>query len=184
MQVIHYDPDKRGVVCTDADRNAFRNGHESGRGSGARCHRRVKFKQTGKIQTVTTGDDGGYKVTQLEPGLYSVTVKAPGFKTFVANDVKVDIGREYTLPSPLTIGEVSETVTVTAGADVITSTSAQVTNTVSPATGPPFVAAVDQKPAQLDDTAGRNGLEPFSGNVDQRPAYDADEHYARRHQYQ
>ncbi len=92
----------------------------------------IKFKQTGKIQTVTTGDDGGYKVTQLEPGLYSVTVKAPGFKTFVANDVKVDIGREYTLPSPLTIGEVSETVTVTAGADVITSTSAQVTNTVSP----------------------------------------------------
>jgi hypothetical protein len=92
----------------------------------------IKFKQTGKVQTVTSGDDGGYKVTQLEPGLYSVTVKAPGFKTFVANDVKVDIGREYTLPSPLTIGEVSETVTVTAGADVITSTSAQVTNTVSP----------------------------------------------------
>ena len=92
----------------------------------------IVFKQTGKVQTVTTGDDGGYKVTQLEPGLYSVTVKAPGFKTFVANDVKVDIGREYTLPSPLTIGEVSETVTVTAGADVITSTSAQVTNTVSP----------------------------------------------------
>ncbi|MEP6946423.1 MAG: carboxypeptidase-like regulatory domain-containing protein [Acidobacteriota bacterium] len=92
----------------------------------------IKFKQTGKGQTAAAGNDGSYSFTQLEPGLYTVTVTAKGFKTFVANDVKVDIGREYTLSSPLTIGEVSEVVTVTAGADVITSTSAQVTNTVSP----------------------------------------------------
>ncbi len=92
----------------------------------------VKFKQTGKAQTVTSADDGGYNFTQLEPGLYTVTIKAKGFKTFVANEVKIDIGREYTLPSALAIGELSEVVTVTAGADVITSASAQVTSTVNP----------------------------------------------------
>ena len=92
----------------------------------------ITFKQTGKSQSATTGGDGAYSFTQLEPGLYTVSIKSGGFKSFVANDVKIDIGRDYTLPSVLEVGKVDETVTVTAGTDVITSTSAQVTNTVSP----------------------------------------------------
>ena len=93
---------------------------------------KVKFNQTGKTQSVVTGSDGSFAVQQLEPGLYTVTVTSAGFKTFIANEVKIDIGREYNLPAVLEVGNVSETVTVTAGADVITSTSAQVSNVVSP----------------------------------------------------
>ena len=92
----------------------------------------VKFNQTGKTQSVVTGSDGSFTVPQLEPGLYTVTVTSAGFKTFIANDVKIDIGREYNLSTVLEVGSVSESVTVTAGADVITSTSAQVSNVVSP----------------------------------------------------
>ncbi len=92
----------------------------------------AKFNQTGKAQSVTTGDDGTFTFAQLEPGLYTVTVNASGFKTFVATAVKVDIGRDYSLPVTLEVGDVNETVTVTAGADVITSNSAQITNVVSP----------------------------------------------------
>ena len=92
----------------------------------------LKFNLNEKIQSVLTGSDGEYKFVQLEPGLYTVTVSAAGFKVLVANEVKIDIGREYSLPSVLEVGSVQETVNVTAGADVITSTSAQVTNTVSP----------------------------------------------------
>ena len=76
----------------------------------------AKFNETGKRQSVTTGDDGAFTFPQLEPGLYTVTVSAAGFKTFVANDVKIDIGRDYTLPAVLEVGNVNETVTVTAGA--------------------------------------------------------------------
>ena len=92
----------------------------------------VKFNQTGKTQTATTGSDGAFSFAQLEPGEYTVTVSSAGFKGFVANQVKIDIGRDYNLSPILEIGSVQETVTVTAGADVITSTSAQVTNVVSP----------------------------------------------------
>jgi Carboxypeptidase regulatory-like domain/TonB dependent receptor len=92
----------------------------------------AKFNATGKTQTVVSGSDGAFTFAQLEPGLYTVTVSSKGFKTYVGSDVKVDIGRDYNLAPVLEIGNVEESVTVTAGADVVTSSSAQVTSTVSP----------------------------------------------------
>ncbi len=92
----------------------------------------ITFNETRRSQTGTTDGGGNFNFQQLEPGLYSVTVTSGGFKQYVANDLKIDIGREYTLAPSLEIGAVTESVTVTAGADVITSTSAQVTNVVSP----------------------------------------------------
>jgi hypothetical protein len=87
---------------------------------------------TGRIQTVTTGEDGAFLFPQLEFGTYTVTITSTGFKTFTANEVKIDVGREYTLNPALEVGNVQETVTITAGADVVTATSAQISNTVSP----------------------------------------------------
>ncbi len=92
----------------------------------------VTFNQTGKVQTIVTDGGGTFSLAQLEPGTYTVNITASGFKTFIAKEVKIDIGREYNLTPVLELGNVQETVTVTAGADVLTSTSAQVTNTVSP----------------------------------------------------
>ncbi|NJM52957.1 MAG: carboxypeptidase regulatory-like domain-containing protein, partial [Blastocatellia bacterium] len=92
----------------------------------------IKFNNTGKSQTATTDGSGGFAFVQLEPGNYTVMISASGFKTFIANDVKIDIGREYGLNRTLEIGAIQESVTVTAGEDVITSTSAQVSNVVSP----------------------------------------------------
>ena len=88
--------------------------------------------KTGKELTATSGSDGAFKFAQLEFGTYTVKVTAAGFKTFIANELKIDVGREYTLPATLQIGDVSAEVVVTAGADVVTSTTAQVSNTVSP----------------------------------------------------
>lgn len=92
----------------------------------------LKFSSTGKTQTATTDDQGAFSFVQLEPGVYSVTVAANGFKTFIANDVKVDIGREYNFTPMLEIGNIQESVTVTAGVDLISATSTQLTTTVSP----------------------------------------------------
>ncbi len=92
----------------------------------------IKFSQTDKTQTVTTGNDGTFGFPQLEPGNYTVTISAQGFKTFVANQLKIDVGRDYNLTPTLEVGNVSETVNVTADADVVTSTTAQLSNVVSP----------------------------------------------------
>lgn len=93
----------------------------------------IKFEQTGKTQSIVSAGDGTFRVNQLEPGRYTVTITASGFKTYVITGVKVDIGRDYNLEAKLEIGVVTENVTVTAtGSEVLTTTSAQVTNVVSP----------------------------------------------------
>ena len=88
--------------------------------------------KTGKEITVTTKEDGAFLFSQLEFGSYTVTITSAGFKTFVANDVKIDVGRDYTLNPTMELGSLEENVTVTAGADIVTATTAQVSNTVSP----------------------------------------------------
>ncbi|MDX6384311.1 MAG: hypothetical protein QOK48_1884, partial [Blastocatellia bacterium] len=92
----------------------------------------VRDTKTGKEKTVTASGDGSYSVAQLEPGTYSVTVTATGHKTFSASDAKIDVGRDYTLNPMLEVGAITESVTVTAGADVINSANAELSNTVSP----------------------------------------------------
>ena len=88
--------------------------------------------QTGKQKTTTSNSDGSFRFPQLEFGTYSVTFTADGFKKFVANDVKIDVGRSYTLTASLEIGDIAEVVTVEAGADIISASTAQISNTVSP----------------------------------------------------
>ena len=92
----------------------------------------VRDNQTKKERTVTASDDGSFAVAQLEPGTYTVTITASGHKTFSANDAKIDVGRDYTLNPTLEVGSISESVTVTAGVDVINSSNAELSNTVSP----------------------------------------------------
>lgn len=92
----------------------------------------AKDNGTGKETTVTANDEGSYLFPQLEFGTYTVTFTAAGFKTYTANEVKIDVGRDYSLDPKLEVGNVSENVTVTAGADIVTANTAQVSNTVSP----------------------------------------------------
>ena len=91
----------------------------------------VKDNKTGKEVTVTADESGAFRVPNLEIGFYTVTVTASGFKTFTAQEVKLEVGRDYNLTPVLQIGELSEIVTVTAGTDVINSTDAKITGTVS-----------------------------------------------------
>src|SRR6266481_146498 len=87
--------------------------------------------KTGKEKTVVTNDAGGFSVSQLDTGTYTVKITSPGHKTFTATAVKIDVGITYTLNAALEVGNISENVTVVAGADIINSADAQLNNTVS-----------------------------------------------------
>src|SRR5262245_65451887 len=87
--------------------------------------------KTNKGRSVNTGSDGSFTVPQLEVGTYEVKVSAPGFKSFVAKDVKIDIGREYSLPVTMEIGQVQDSVTVTAGSEVLNATTVEWSKKVS-----------------------------------------------------
>lgn len=92
----------------------------------------VKDDSTSKELTATTDSQGFYQFPQLEFGTYTVRISATGFKTLVGNSQKVDTGRTATFDATLEVGDVAAEVVVTAGADVVTSGTAQVSSTISP----------------------------------------------------
>lgn len=91
----------------------------------------VKDNNTGKELTAVTNSEGGFKVPNLEVGTYTVTITATGFKTANVNEVKVEVNKDFALPVVLELGNVSEVVEVTAGAEIINSVDAKISNNVS-----------------------------------------------------
>ena len=69
-------------------------------------------KQTGATRTAVSGADGTYRIPDLEPGRYTVTVELPGFQKVQADDVLILLGRTADFPATLKVGGVSEVVTV------------------------------------------------------------------------
>ena len=91
----------------------------------------VTDDQTGKERTATSNSEGAFEVPQLEFGSYSVKISATGFKTFVVTKVKIDAGREYQLNAQLEVGQIVEQVVVTAGAEPINASNAELSMTIS-----------------------------------------------------
>jgi len=78
-----------------------------------------------------SGGDGGYTVPFLPPGAYRLTAEAPGFKRFVRDGLHVSTGDRIALDITLEVGQLAETVTVTADASLLetaTASSGQVIN--------------------------------------------------------
>ncbi len=92
----------------------------------------VTDNQTGRELTTVTDNSGAFKFEQLSYGTYTVKITRQGFKTFVSSDVKIDANREYTLNPLLEVGGVDEVVNVSAGAEIVNSSNAELSNTVSP----------------------------------------------------
>jgi len=91
----------------------------------------VTDNATNKVRTVQATSDGTFTVPQLDVGTYTVKVTAQGFKAFTATELKIDVGKQYSLAVTLEPGGVNENVTVVAGADVLNATNAELSNTVS-----------------------------------------------------
>ncbi len=92
----------------------------------------VTDAQTHKERTVITSSDGTFNISQLEFGSYTLKVTAQGFKTYVGTDLKIAAGQDYSHNVQLEIGSIQESVTVVAGTDVINSSNAELSNTISP----------------------------------------------------
>src|ERR1044072_2421572 len=93
----------------------------------------VTDNQTKQSRTVTTNAQGAFSFPQLAVGSYTVSFSAPGFKTFTATEVKIDVGKEYVLTPTLEVGAIQENVNVFGGADIVNSTNAELSNTVTEA---------------------------------------------------
>ncbi|MGI8639280.1 MAG: carboxypeptidase regulatory-like domain-containing protein [Pyrinomonadaceae bacterium] len=68
------------------------------------------------VRTLTTNDEGTFSAPNLQSGVYQVMVEAANFKKAVKTNVKVDVGQRRLVDVELEAGNISETVTVEAGA--------------------------------------------------------------------
>ncbi len=73
----------------------------------------LKNNETGRVQTANSGDEGFYRISELPPGTYTLTVEKAGFKKTTFESVVVNAEQVQGLDVVLTTGEVSEVVTVT-----------------------------------------------------------------------
>jgi hypothetical protein len=91
-------------------------------------HVRIAVKNTGTnlSQTTETDGSGSYAFPALPPGNYSLTVEAAGFDKYVQNGITLTIGQPATLNVSLKTGGVQQTVTVTGGAELLNTTTAEI----------------------------------------------------------
>src|SRR5690349_14727940 len=82
----------------------------------------VKNTETNKEDSATTDDTGRFKVANLQPGRYSVTVNSSGSSTLTPENVIVEAGRETPLAVSLSVGPATGTVDVSAEAPLISTT--------------------------------------------------------------
>src|SRR5262249_25671694 len=72
-----------------------------------------------KVRTAITDESGNYKIVDLRPGTYVVTVTLPGFSTFKREGLELNTGVTATVNADLRIGAIEETVTVTGATPVV-----------------------------------------------------------------
>jgi hypothetical protein len=87
--------------------------------------------QSGLERQTLTIDSGYYAVTNLPPGMYTLSVEAPGFKKYDSTENKLDPSAALSIDATLTVGAASETVEVRASATPLQSESAAVSSLVT-----------------------------------------------------
>ena len=73
-------------------------------------------EQTNQVQTTVSSETGAFLFPQVPVGTYKVDIELQGFKTATFTKVSVAVAQEYSLTARLELGNVSENVTVEAGA--------------------------------------------------------------------
>lgn len=74
---------------------------------------------TGAERTVVTNDTGLYRVPLLPLGVYRVTIELQGFKKYDRTGVQLSAGQTAVIDATLEVGDLSETISVTADAPVV-----------------------------------------------------------------
>jgi len=92
----------------------------------------MKNDASGDERTTVSNGSGYFTITAVQPGTYSVSIEAPGFKTWDQSGIVFNQGDSKSLPNVrLEVGKVTETVEIKAGADVVIPDNAEVSTTIN-----------------------------------------------------
>lgn len=124
---------------------------------------------TNTATTVGTTDQGAYTILALDPGTYTVTVEANGFKTLARNNIEVRAGIRLGLDLALEVGNISQTVTVTSESPLLITDSGsggQVLNTDLVGSLPLLGSNVL---SLINTTSGNSHVSAFPDHLSERP---------------
>ncbi len=103
--------------------------HQGGAVPGAKVT--VTNQDTGASRETVASAEGFYRISELPPGKYTVTVESAGFKKVISKDVEVKAEEPRGFDVTLNVGAVTDQVTVTASAEALHTENANVGNTVT-----------------------------------------------------
>ncbi len=86
---------------------------------------------TGATRETVTSSEGFYRISELRPGIYMVSVEASGFKKSISKNVEVQAEEPRGFDIALHLGGVAEQVTVTADTDALHTENANTSTTIT-----------------------------------------------------
>src|SRR5487761_872398 len=87
---------------------------------------------TGFSRTITSSGSGAYTIPGLQPGTYRLQVTAAGFSTAVYANLVVEAAQTTNVQIKMTVGSASQTVEVSAQAEVLKTTQNTIATTINP----------------------------------------------------
>ena len=90
----------------------------------------IRNVDTGAVRTLTSDEGGRYIAPVLPLGNYEVRGQQTGFQTEIRSGIVLTVGREEVVNLTLKVGQLADTVTVTAEAPVIETTTAAMSSLV------------------------------------------------------
>src|SRR5580704_17568150 len=118
----------------------------------------IKNVATGVVREVASNGDGFYTAPNLLPSTYEVTVSAQGFTTLVEKAITLTVGEQQELNVSLKVGQMTQSVEVTAAPPAVETSTSTVSATVDSAT-------VREMPLNGRDWASLASLEPGVSSI-------------------
>jgi hypothetical protein len=78
----------------------------------------LRSADTNKTETATTGSEGRFRFTNLQPGVYVLTITATGFSEYKLDSVIVEVGRLSNIDAVLSVGAATSAVDIVASGSV------------------------------------------------------------------
>ncbi|HXG87375.1 MAG TPA: carboxypeptidase-like regulatory domain-containing protein [Vicinamibacterales bacterium] len=91
----------------------------------------VRHQDSGLFRETTSGPDGTFLMSAMTPGVYEVAGELQGFKKHAQRDVRLEVGRSAQVLITLNVGGLTESVTVSAEAPLVDTTSKEIGGNIS-----------------------------------------------------
>jgi outer membrane receptor protein involved in Fe transport len=118
----------------------------------------IKNVGTGVVREVSSNADGFYSAPNLLPGTYEVRVTARGFQTYLQKEIALTVGAQQAMNLSLKVGQLTQTVEVSAAPPEIQTASSTMSATVDSTT-------VRELPLNGRDWTSLAALEPGVSNI-------------------